>query len=250
MIRQSFVFLEGVGNGKEALIRKQGIQDWDAFLKAEKLKGISDQKKQKHNHTIRRASKALSDGASSFFCMRLPAAEMWRIYGHFRDECVFLDIETSGVGSHAYITVLGLFDGFDTKTMIRGVNLDIEAARSVLKEYSMIVTFNGSAFDIPFIKKRYPDLLPRVPCWDLRHSCARVGLKGGLKHIEKQLGIRRQNEIIERMHGGDAITLWRMYRGSGDPHYLELLVQYNEEDVINLKKIADTVYARLMNGFQ
>ena len=30
-----------------------------------------------------------------------------------------------------------------------------------------------------------------------------------------------------------------MYKASGDDYYLKLLVEYNEEDVINLKKVAD-----------
>ncbi len=30
-----------------------------------------------------------------------------------------------------------------------------------------------------------------------------------------------------------------MYRASGDEYYLNLLVEYNEDDVINLKTVAD-----------
>ncbi len=47
------------------------------------------------------------------------------------------------------------------------------------------------------------------------------------------------------MYSGDALTLWKMYRDSGDDYYLDLLIEYNEEDVINLRYIADLVYKKL-----
>ena len=62
-----------------------------------------------------------------------------------------------------------------------------------------------------------------------------------LKSIEKQLNISRSSQIVENLYGGDAAQLYRMWRGSGDDYYLKLLVEYNEEDVINLKRIAEHV---------
>jgi len=67
-----------------------------------------------------------------------------------------------------------------------------------------------------------------------------MGFTGGLKNIEKEFGIKR-NKIIEKIYNGDPLLLWRMYKGSGDDYYLNLLVEYNEEDIINLKTIADTL---------
>jgi len=136
--------------------------------------------------------------------------------------------------------MIGLFDGINTKIMIRGINLDINFLKKELKNYKLIVTFNGSSFDLPFLKKRYPDLIPNIPHVDLKTVCQRSDLKGGLKQIEKKFNIKR-NKIIEEMYNGDPFTLWRMYRATGDDYYLNLLVEYNEEDVINLKIIADKI---------
>lgn len=41
------------------------------------------------------------------------------------------------------------------------------------------------------------------------------------------------------MTGEDAAELWRTFRATGDEYYLDLLVKYNEEDIINLKPLAD-----------
>ena len=84
--------------------------------------------------------------------------------------------------------------------------------------------------------------IPDIPHFDLRFGCKRLGIGGGLKLIEKELGISRKNSIVACMNGGDAVELWRLYRGSGDSYYLDLLVEYNEDDIINLKPLAEFVY--------
>ena len=164
----------------------------------------------------------------------------------FREEAVFLDIETTGMGMNEDITVIGLFDGTTTRSMIKGINMDYSALKKELEKYKLIVTFNGATFDIPFIRKRYPGVIPPVPHIDLRTVTGRLGYSGGLKAIEKSFGLKRRG-LVEGMHGGDVVTLWRMYRGSGDEHYLNLLVEYNEEDVINLRKIADCCTKEMEN---
>jgi len=240
MIEQCFQILERVGERKEKLLHGQGIRNWDTFLASEKVYGFSKASKPYFDRKLQEAKKALHLQDSSYFLDKLPSTETWRLYPYFKSETVFLDIETDGVDGDADITVIGLFDGLYTKTMIAGINLNWGVLKEELKKYKLIVTFNGSSFDLPFIRKRY-DILPDVPHIDLRHLCARVGLNGGLKQIEKGLGIKR-SQIVERMYGGDALTLWRMYRGSGDEYYLNLLVEYNEEDVFNLKKIMEYCY--------
>ncbi len=245
MIRNTYVILPRIGKLKEKAIKKQGVSDWDDFLKKD-IKGISDKTKPFYDRKIKEAKHALYSGNSSYFVDKLPSMETWRLYKHFREESVFLDIETSGSMRDSYLTVIGLFDGFDTKTMVKNVNLDVHRLRKEIMKYKLIITFNGTSFDIPFLEKKYPGLLPRVPHIDLRYLCIRVGLTGGLKEIERELGIER-NKIIDRLYGGDPLKLWRMFLGSGERRYLNLLVEYNEEDIINLKKILNHVIERLTN---
>ncbi|MBD3249330.1 hypothetical protein GF336_04760 [Candidatus Woesearchaeota archaeon] len=246
MIRKSFIFLERIGKKKEENIWKQA-GSWDDFLKTSEIKGIENSRKKNYNRRILEARKSLYDLDSSYFIGKLPQPEMWRLYDFFKDESVFLDIEVDNVRGD--VIVVGLFDGIDTKTMIKGINLDFNILEEELRKYKLIVTFNGAVFDVPFLKKRYPRLLPDVPVFDLRVLCSRLGYKGGLKQIEKEFGIKR-NKIVEEIYSGDPYLLYRMFRGSGDKDYLDLLVEYNEEDVINLKAIADKCFKMMEKKFK
>lgn len=246
MIRNSFIFLERIGGKLEQSIWQQGIHNWDDFLNRKYVKGISRYKKLYYNRKIIKARKNLYYNNSYYFNNILPSTETWRLYNHFKEDSVFLDIETTGLSDMSYLTLIGLYDGQNTKTMIKGINLDIKALKEELKKYKLIITFNGATFDLPYLKKRYPNIIPNIPHFDLRHACAKINLKGGLKEIEKKLGIKR-SKIIEKMYGGDAILLWRKFQATGNDYFLKLLVEYNEEDIINLKQIADYVYDKLKN---
>lgn len=245
MIRSSFIFLDGIGVHKEKKLLQFGIRNWNDFLNAKNISGIGTLAKYYHDRQIIKAKENLYNLNSSYFVKLIPQAEHWRLYEFFREEAIFLDIETTGLDIESNINVIGLFDGINTKVMIRGINLDYNILQKELLKYKLIVTFNGAAFDVPFLKKRYPDLLPNIPHFDLKHCCTRIGLTGGLKEIERKLGIERRNDLIKDFHGGDAAVLWRMYKATGDDYYLNLLIEYNEEDTINLKFIADYAYKEL-----
>jgi len=247
MIQNSFCFLEGIERKTEKNLWKQGIKDWESFLKKEKIHGINPIRKAYYDRKLIEARKALYDLNSSYFTFKLQMAEHWRLYEFFKEEAVFLDIETSGIENDGYITIIGLFDGINTKTMVKDVNLDFKVLKAELQKYKIIITFNGNVFDIPYLEKYAPGLFPEIPRIDLRHLCKRVGLKGGLKQLEKEVNIKRQNEIVDKLYGGDAIKLWRRYKATGDQYFLNLLVEYNEEDVINLKLIMEKIYNSLIS---
>lgn len=244
MITNSYIFLERINYLTEQALWKQRIQYWDDFLEKDSVKGFSKQRKKYYDRKIMEAKRNLYTLNSSYFMDKLPSAENWRLYDFFKDESVFLDIETTGVEKYDDVVVVGLFDGIDVKTMIKGINLNLFALKQELRKYRLIVTFNGAVFDVPFLKKRYPDIIPKIPVFDVRPVCQRIGLTGGLKEIEKKLGIKR-NKIIEHFYGGDPLCLWRMYRVTGDDYYLNVLIEYNGEDVVNLKKIAEYAIEKL-----
>jgi hypothetical protein len=244
MITKTFTFLDGINVKTQDNLVLQGVTTWSEFLEVKEIKGISPKRKGYYDRKLLEARKALSNDDLVYFSRLLPLTEQWRLFNMYRDEAIYLDIETDGLGRYSDVTVIGLYDGYDTKLMIKDINLDVYALKKILSQYKILVTFNGSVFDVPFLEKRYPGVIPSIPHFDLRFCCDRVGLKGGLKEVERKLGIKR-NKIVEDLYGGDALRLWKMYKNSGDEHYLNLLVEYNEEDCVNLKKIAGIVFDRL-----
>ena len=163
----------------------------------------------------------------------MPAVEMWRFYDKYRDECCFLDIEIDNYGK---ITVVGISDFYDTKFFVRGVNLNRKLLLLELAKYKVVVTFNGGAFDLPKLRKELKVEFNDAHI-DLKPLCVNLGLSGGLKEVEKSLGIIRPSHCK-----GNPIDLWRAFHASGDREYLDLLLEYNGEDCENLKLVMGHVY--------
>lgn len=177
--------------------------------------------------------------------MGLGLKEAWRAFPDFRDSCVYLDIETDGGQSGDSVTMVGLYDGKDFKCLVKGDNL--ENFRDVISKYSMVVTFFGSGFDLPILQKRFLGLRFDQIHIDLCPTLRRVGMKGGLKKIENQLGIYRSAETVG-LNGYDAVLLWRRYERNRDDSALERLIAYNREDVVNLEKIAEIAFDRMQDA--
>lgn len=169
-------------------------------------------------------------------------SEAWRAWPEFRSSCVYLDIETNGGQSGDSITTIGLYDGNEFQCLVKGQ--DLANFRDIISKYSMMVTFFGASFDIPMLQKLFRDVTFDQIHLDLCPTLRRLGLRGGLKKIEKQLGISRVEEA-EGLSGLDAIRLWHAYSRRGDEKALETLIAYNREDVINLETLAEYAYNQL-----
>jgi uncharacterized protein len=234
MLSSSFILLPSIGATSERRIWEQGIMTWQDFIAAPRVKGISPLKKYLWDKRLQVAHQALLEGNTAFFSS-LPLQHTWRLFQEFGDEAVYLDIETAEY--YGAITVIGLYDGNETKIMVRGHNLNKNLLADELRKYKLIITYNGASFDLPVIRRYFGNVLPDIPHIDLRGVCSRIGLVGGLKSIEKQLNINRPDDI-SHVYGDDAVWLWHKYQSTGDQKYLDILIRYNEEDIINLKPIA------------
>jgi uncharacterized protein YprB with RNaseH-like and TPR domain len=245
VIRRTFQILPSVGRGKERNLWKNGVSTWDDFMSLGKVKGISAERKAGLDRHIERAETFLDKGNTEYFCKILPSVEHWRLYDRFRSDTAFLDIETDGRSAYSNVTVVGIhrMDGRG-RTLVRGQDLNAASVKEALEGVKLLVTFNGSSFDLPILEYHFPLTLPRVPHFDLLHGCRRVGLRGGLKTVEKQMGIARAREV-EYMTGEEAVYLWRAWERSGRENALRMLKRYNEEDTVNLEPIAEHVYTTL-----
>ena len=115
------------------------------------------------------------------------------------------------------------------------VVLALEEFEEAIKPYGVLVTFFGSGFDLPFLRREFGDLREGRVHLDLCYLMRRLGFRGGLKRVEENLGIVRSEETRE-LSGWDAVRLWRDYE-RGSRRALELLLRYNQEDVENLQAL-------------
>jgi uncharacterized protein YprB with RNaseH-like and TPR domain len=153
----------------------------------------------------------------------------------------YLDIETTGLSCRsAYITVIGIYlvEGYAGK-LVQLVGRDITSDNLLecVKDVTDVFTYNGSRFDLPFINGALGiNLEAFANHRDLMYDCWRCNLRGGFKAVERQLGISRESAGIT---GWDAVLLWQRYMRCGDSEALNTLLQYNREDVMNLKVLRE-----------
>ncbi|MDY6863899.1 MAG: ribonuclease H-like domain-containing protein [Thermodesulfobacteriota bacterium] len=248
MLKNTFIHIPGVGFKTEKKIWEKDIFSWDDFFKKFKSIGFTKEMNSRITQYLNLSNDALTGVDIKFFAETMPKFQMWRLYKEFEYNTVFLDIETTGLSLlNDDITIIGLFDGKDTKIFIKDQNFHNFMEK--IQEYLLLVTYNGSNFDIPFIWKTFKSIaLPPVHI-DLRYLLRRVGYSGGLKAIEKKVGIPRNWEV-ENVDGFEATLLWREYL-KGNLKALELLIKYNIEDIKNLKKLLEFGYNKMVcqSGF-
>lgn len=249
ILTRTFVHVPGIGRATERSLWESGITSWRKFLDTSSNKSISLRSRPHVYRFIEQSLEALTNADSAFFGKYLPRAELWRLTPQFEKKTVFLDIETTGLSPYYdEVTLVGLYDGRQVQTFIAGHNL--ERLPATLKQYDIVVTFNGTLFDLPFLKAKFPNLqLPQVHL-DLRFILKRLGHSGGLKLIEQELGLRR-NKLVHDVNGFMATVLWARYL-RGDLTALEQLIQYNAADITSLHSLLRYSYqqltARLLHG--
>jgi hypothetical protein len=108
-----------------------------------------------------------------------------------------------------------------------------------------IVTYNGRSlpddvkrtvgFDFPVIAAHFGIVLDReFEHIDLVPECWRRGLYGGLKEVEKKLGLARE---LPGKDGFWATQTWRKYRETRDQKLRDEVLLYNREDVYMLRAV-------------
>ncbi len=245
MIRNTFSIIGGVGEKTERKFWEEGFLTWDDFLSSSSPRFLSSARKRQYDDFLEKASLRLDEEDAGYFTQTLKRSEHWRLYDVFGGEAVCLDIESNGwhVEAGGYPTVVGLYDGHDYQSFVWGENLTGAALTEALSGYKYLITFFGAVFDIPFLEKSLRDFRVRMPHFDLCFGAKKVGLTGGLKRIEAEIGIVREDDTVG-IDGYEAVLLWQRAR-RGDSSALDLLVRYNREDTVNLMELAAVVYPRL-----
>jgi uncharacterized protein YprB with RNaseH-like and TPR domain/predicted nuclease with RNAse H fold/dephospho-CoA kinase len=235
MLKSTFQHIKGIGKKSEHELWRSGVTSWTQY-KQLFWKQLSIFDGEDPNDLLTKSMRAYESGDTAFFAEHLSPANYYRIALAYPDDTVFLDIETTGLSLYYdQVTLVGWSIGNEYGVYISGS--DNQRLRPALKRAKVIVTFNGTMFDLKFLDKTFPELsIPPVHL-DLRFFAKRVFLSGGQKAIEKEIGFVRENDLKD-MQGESAPVLWHQYR-RGDKAALRRLIEYNHADVEGMKAILD-----------
>jgi uncharacterized protein YprB with RNaseH-like and TPR domain len=242
LLEESFIHFPGIGSETECSLWNQGCHSWTELGSLFDKFSCGSADRNLIRESLVASNQALESGNFQYFRKLLGLKESWRAFPNFRHSCVYLDTETDGRNCGDAITTVGMFDGAEYVCLVKDDNLG--NFPDIISKYSMIVTFYGSAFDVPILQKRFPSVQFDQLHLDLCFTLKRLGIKGGLKKIEKQLGIDRGEET-EGLNGYDAVRLWQRYVRFDDSDALTKLIAYNREDVVNLEFLANYAYDNL-----
>lgn len=245
MLISTFRHFKGIGAKTERDLWRSGVSSWHEFESrhAVQLSMFEVAEQDSELRQVLTSKQALDREDADYFAFNLPRHEHYRIALSFPLKTLFLDIETTGLSRYYdSITLVGWSTGREYNAYVKGD--DPEPLRKALAEAKAIVTFNGSLFDVPFLRDEFPEL--RVPAAhvDLRFLAKRVGLVGGQKDVESNVGLHRPG-VLSNLRGEAAPLLWHRYR-RGDMESLRLLLSYNHADIEGMKFILDTVIERLV----
>ncbi len=162
---------------------------------------------------------------------------------------LYLDTETTGLGGSGVVAFLVGMSWFDDdgrlvmEQLLLRTPAEEEALLGLLRERisaaSVLVTYNGKAFDLPLLAGRYvmnhlPALPPR-PHLDLLHvgrrlHKARLGACKLTTLESEVLGFERGDDIA----GADVAPRYAHFLRTGDERALSAVVEHNAWDVVSM----------------
>lgn len=235
-LENTFIGARGVGEKTERKLWKRGVTHWDDVEDGV----LGGKRGQRLQAFVEEARPRLAEGDADYFTGALPGGCQWRLAENFRQSTCFFDIETTGLDERSsVVTTVSCHRDGETRTYVRGRDLTAGVLREELSAADLLVSFNGKRFDVPFLEHEF-DLNVGTPHLDLMYPCRQADLTGGLKAIEQEVGIGRENDV----DGREAVRLWHQYE-AGDDEALDRLVRYNRLDTENLATLLDTVADRL-----
>jgi uncharacterized protein YprB with RNaseH-like and TPR domain len=238
VLQHTFCHLPRIGTATEARLWDHGVTSWEHACSPPGVAHLPTRQRDRLLEGVRASREHLAAGQASHFAGALPPALHWRFFPEFRDRVAYLDIETTGLGGPGdHITTVALYDGREVRHYVHGVNLDeLEAD---LRQHRMLVTYNGKCFDLPFIE-RCLGIRLSVAHLDLRYLLASLGYRGGLKGVERALGLQRGE--VEGLQGAHAVVLWHLWAHQGRQEALETLLAYNIQDTVVLEQLMVLAY--------
>jgi hypothetical protein len=209
-------------------------------------------------HGRKTMAECLIDHAApiALFDPRLSTHSSWA------ERIVFFDIETTGLsggaGTLAFLAGCGWFEGEDFR--VRQFFLSgpaderpmLDALSEIFGEASLLVTYNGRAFDVPVMEMRWAfhRLAPPtddLPHFDMLPPARRLWGEGEctLSALERSLaGVHRLGDVA----GFEIPTRYFQFLRTGDPGAVEGVLAHNRHDVASLAVITSHALALARGG--
>jgi uncharacterized protein len=244
MIDGAFLHFKGIGKKTRENLFRLGIIDWSTA--EEFMSKIPFQESKRNNlfNEITENKNALNRNDIAFFVNKFHPEDKWRILAHYFEQASYFDIETDGVYNR--ITTIALYHKGKLYNFTKNINLD--EFLDLLEDVKLIVSFNGSSFDVPVVVQNFRIQSFPVPHLDLRWICYHEGIRGGLKQIERNLSIKRPTEL-EGVDGLEAIQLWYRWSEYNDKEALARLIKYCSADVLSLVKLTEKILSKKLKSF-
>ncbi len=235
LLRRTFIHFGGVGPEREQKLWASGVADWDALATEASQIFKAGKRLDALRRGLDQSLEAWERRDLYFFHRALPPRERWRLIPADLDGIAYFDIEASGGGMppSCHSTAIAFY--------FRGEVLQEHETHKkralierILDEAAVLVTYNGASYDVPFLTAEFATPFHRAHV-DLCPWLRRLGLKGGLKGVQKALPHIHQRVSMD-IDGYDAVRLWRLHE-SGEGGALETLLTYNAEDAIVLEPL-------------
>ncbi len=168
------------------------------------------------------------------------------------ERCLFFDIETTGLKADtAFVFLIGCicYDGKEWmlhQYLIRYVQEEkqlLAAFFALAEGCEALVHFNGTTFDLPFLKKRavtehMEDPLSELASVDLYQLLRPLKKILHLTHMnQKSLELETGWEREDTLSGKDMVSNFWSYEASGDRKYEKLLLSHNHDDLTGMFEI-------------
>ncbi len=177
---------------------------------------------------------------------------------------LFFDIETTGFSPSSTVVfligILRLSDSEWVLTQFLAQNPEEEQELlqhflEIASGYDTLIHFNGSTFDLPYIKKkaaRYqlPHTLEQCRSLDLYRHFRPMGRLFALEHmnqkaLEEFLGWKRTDQLT----GKHMVSLFHTFAASEDPKIRDLLLLHNHDDMVGMTRLLEFAsYQALFEG--
>src|SRR5262249_11170553 len=146
VITASFRHIAGIGPLRERQLWFAGIRSWSELPASGDV--LSPRLDGKLREGVALSLRKLSEGDVDFFARALPPTEHWRLLPQVLADAAFLDIEAAG----DRVTVAGVMD----RQGLASYRGDLAGFRERSRHWRALVTFNGTAFDLPILRRALP----------------------------------------------------------------------------------------------